>query len=128
VVTYDPYPDPARLLGTRVITGWELAAGSETLLRLAPGGWLAGLVMEVSGDEAMYAVVSYQLTDANGVALYGEAETASPYSGLDQRIQAIILPEPVPNMNSAYPYILYVTTDRACTLTVTRIWRPVKQG
>lgn len=116
-------PDKSNIWGSLEWVEFPLMAG-ENRLQLSPHGWLAGLVMRLTGTEALLAKVDYELTDPDHVALYRHMAKPNYYDamGMDLTIQAMILPEPIPNMSVSIPYILRIATDRAVKVTVTQLW------
>lgn len=116
-------PDKSNVWGSLEWVEHKLLAG-ENRLQIRPRGWLVGLVMRLTGPQALLAAVDYELTDTDGIALYGHMAKPDYYetAGLDLTIQAMILPEPIPNVNAAHPYILRIASDREVSITVTQLW------
>lgn len=116
-------PDKSNVWGSLEWVEHKLLAG-ENRLQIGPRGWLVGLVMRLTGPQALLAAVDYELTDTEGTALYGHMAKPDYYeaSGMDLTIQAMILPEPIPNVSAAIPYILRIVPDREVNVTVTQLW------
>lgn len=115
--------DTSALYGRYDVHAWELIEGTNRW-RLSPTGWLAGIVLEVDDIEP---AISFELTDEDDIALYGSAEKKSYREsyGMDNRIVAIKLPAPIPNMNAAHGYVLRAETEKSAKLKILQLWHPV---
>lgn len=89
-------------------TGWQIP----------PGGWLAAIL--VRKLDYPHKDLQFELTDYDGSALYASFT-------VDQLLNCggIMLPEPIPNVNAACPYVLKIPAGCPALEIITVNHRPL---
>lgn len=121
--------DLTRIIGCRQAVSWAVTPGFNEL-NLLPTGWLSVIVVEASPHGPwLEQSVNLELTDTDRLALFAQAEmrSARDSMGADERIVAIRLPDPVPNLNSACPYKLIVDAGEELKMSVLLLSHPQSQ-
>jgi hypothetical protein len=83
-------------------------------MRLIPGGMLYAVRITAEQDDREFqnADITFELTDEDHVALYADVHKPSFHDApwwIDDIL--MLLPEPIPNVNAALPYVLMWKSD-----------------
>lgn len=119
--------DPAQLWGLER-HHLIFAGPGEMIDYLSPCGWLHSLIftMEVPAEHTWLIKVSAELTDPAGKPLFRDCARPEYPWCIDS--WAMQLEEPLPNLNMAHPYLVRVTADEACTVSVRQFFHPMAEG
>lgn len=111
---------PAAKLDTLKMTQQFLAAEYDEFC-MAAGGWLCDVLVETNVDSMWYKNdVRCELTDTDSFALYGQF-TINAGSGY--HCGGIRLAEPLPNMDTRFPYVLRLLDEHPrVRITVVHAW------
>lgn len=118
--------DLTRIIGCRQAVSWAITPGFNELNLLATG-WLSVVVVEASPPGRwLEQTVNLELTDWDGLALFAQAEMRSAMDsmGANERIVAMRLPNPLPNLNAALPYKLIVDAGEELKMSVLLLSHP----
>jgi hypothetical protein len=97
-------------------------------LMLAPGGWLIAVTVQLDRRDGNFRwpegfdlnePLHIEVTEANGTPLYGGFDI-DIHNGYDQG--GIVFDEPLPNVNTATPYMLWCETHPCLAVYSLNCW------